>query len=96
MTHYDETRNQADAMRVLADMIAKRVVECMAEAEAKKQAPGPLDSFGPMMTKMEVAAFFHVTVQTVGEWVRSGRLPAPVRMGRQVGYPKAAVERLLK
>jgi excisionase family DNA binding protein len=47
-----------------------------AYARAPDEAPRPADELETLYSPEEAAAYFKVHVQTVREWIRSGRLPA--------------------
>lgn len=44
------------------------------------------------LTPKDVAGIFHITLDTVRRWTRSGRLPAPYRVGRMVRWRHADIE----
>jgi excisionase family DNA binding protein len=47
------------------------------------------------LTREEMAALFRVDPQTISHWVRKQRLPAPLRLGRQMLWRRQALERFL-
>jgi predicted DNA-binding transcriptional regulator AlpA len=48
-----------------------------------------------LLTRDEVAAFFHVSPQTLMIWVSKGRFPPPIRIGHRALWNPATVERAL-
>lgn len=48
-----------------------------------------------MFTREELALLFRVDPQTVSRWVRDGRLPAPLRVGRQLLWRRETLDRFL-
>lgn len=48
------------------------------------------------MTKQEVAESLGVTPRTVEAYVKRGRLPSPVRIGKRVVFFRASVDKALE
>jgi prophage regulatory protein len=46
-----------------------------------------------IMNKQEVVAELHVSDRTLEIWVRDGKFPKPVRIGKQACWTREAVER---
>lgn len=46
-----------------------------------------------IMNKQEVVAELHVSERTLEIWVRDGKFPKPVRIGKQACWARDAVER---
>jgi excisionase family DNA binding protein len=47
------------------------------------------------LTREEVAKLLRVDPQTVSRWTKEGRLPRPLRLGRQLLWRRDTLERLL-
>ncbi len=63
----------------------------MTTRTAEKAAGIDLD----LMPKIEVAKLFRVSVQTLGIWVRDGRFPRPLRMGRKLYWTSGQIRELV-
>jgi hypothetical protein len=48
-----------------------------------------------LLDRRDLAAIFRVTAPTVAAWERSGRLPAPVRVGKQSLWSPSTIAGLL-
>jgi excisionase family DNA binding protein len=49
----------------------------------------------PMYTTADLAALFRVSARTVARWAASGRIPAPVRIGRRNRWTASAIQHYL-
>jgi excisionase family DNA binding protein len=49
-----------------------------------------------LLTVREVAKLFRVTEQTVYAWVKSGKLPKPVRLGKRCLWGPRALGRVVR
>jgi predicted DNA-binding transcriptional regulator AlpA len=60
--------------------------------------PGVRDRTPPkrMLSRRDVADMFGVSPETVGEWVRRGLLPSPLRIGRKLFWTPEAIAALLE
>ncbi len=47
------------------------------------------------LTTNDLAAMFRVTIATVRAWVKAGRLPPPIRIGRSLRFDAEAVRAAL-
>jgi excisionase family DNA binding protein len=47
------------------------------------------------LTRDEVADLLHVDPQTVSRWLREGKLPQPLRIGRQMLWRRESLDRFL-
>ncbi|MHB1424976.1 MAG: helix-turn-helix transcriptional regulator [Gemmataceae bacterium] len=47
------------------------------------------------LTREEVAALLRVDPQTVSRWIREHKIPHPLRLGRQMLWPRETLERFL-
>lgn len=63
----------------------------MSMQTADKAAAIDLD----LMAKIEVAKLFRVSVQTLGVWVRDGRFPSPLRIGRKLYWTSGQIRELV-
>ena len=54
-----------------------------------------LDQSRLMVTRAEMAAALGVSPVTILKWHMAGRIPAPVRMGRVLRWPRAVLDRLM-
>jgi predicted DNA-binding transcriptional regulator AlpA len=49
-----------------------------------------------LVSRRDVADLFQVTTETIGEWMRRGLLPSPVRIGRKVFWRHEVIAALLE
>lgn len=56
----------------------------------------PLEDGMQILTKQEVVAQLHISERTLETWVRDGKFPKPLRVGKRVLWTKEAVERWKK
>lgn len=51
---------------------------------------------GPLLKRADVARMFGVIPETVREWVRAGKFPEPIRVGRMLFFRPDDVRRFLE
>lgn len=61
--------------------------------KSRAASPPARDDAHPMIDVREVADFLRVSEKTVWRLAAEGRLPHPVRVGRQFRWRRAAIER---
>jgi excisionase family DNA binding protein len=50
---------------------------------------------GRFYTVVQLADLFMVGRLTIYNWIKDGKLPKPVRIGRQMLFPREAIERFI-
>lgn len=67
----------------LRELIRESIKEIV--TDSKKEGESPI-SLSPLLTRDEAAKMLDVTLVTLGQWVKDGRIPAPKKIGKRVYF----------
>jgi excisionase family DNA binding protein len=65
---------------VIQDLLKETITQIMSQSENSDQIVQPL------ITRDEAAKMLHVSLVTLNQWVKDGRIPAPKKIGKRVFF----------
>ena len=72
---------------VLQQMIREAVNDAL--KEQKEKLINEKDE--ELLTRQEVADIYDITLVTLGQWVKDGKIPKPIKKGNRVYFPKSEI-----